>query len=978
MTVESKSSRVGLGGRLVGPVRSVWAKHDRDAEGWLPLWRHMADSAAVAGLLWDEWLPANVRGLVAEALPGGAGDGRCLVMWLAAVHDIGKATPAFACQVDQLADVMRGQGLQMKTRRQYGADRVLAAHARAGQVLLEEWLEERHGWPPRQSGQFAVVVGGHHGVPPEYGQLNDLYDRPHLLRTPGVSEPLWRRVQEELLVACAQEYGVGERLGVWRAVRLSQPVQVLLTAVVIVADWIASSPDLFPYFPQETRSGAERVAAAWQGLRLPAAWRAEEPCGGAGEVVAARFDLPSGASARPVQEATVRLAREMPAPGLMIVEAPMGEGKTEAALAVAEIFAARSGAGGVFFALPTMATGNAMFPRLLEWLGRLPAQGGGTRSVLLAHSKAALNDDYAELLRSGRQKIVAVDVDGEAGRWRPSEAGRFASAELVAHAWLRGRKKAMLSSFVAGTVDQLLFAGLKSRHLALRHLAVAGKVVVIDEAHAYDTYMSVYLDRVLAWLGAYRVPVVVLSATLPSGRRRQLMEAYAGAGAGAGAGDEGAGAADAFERVAGAASYPLLAAVSPGQAPVVEGAAAALRSGEVHLEPLDDDQELLASRLAVELEGGGCALVVRNTVRRVLETARVLRERFGEQHVTVAHSCFVDVDRAAKDAGLLARFGPPEKAGGQRPAGPHIVVASQVAEQSLDVDFDLLVTDLCPVDLMLQRMGRLHRHRRGAGQAERPERLRTARCLVTGVDWGAPVPVPVRGSVAVYGAYALLRSAAALLPHLQDSRRPVRLPGDISVLVQGAYAEGPAGPAAWSEAMAVAWERHEKHQAEQAERAQVFRLGAVGPPGRPLIGWVAAGVGDADDTRAGRAQVRDSKESLEVVVVQRRADGALATLPWLAKGLGGLELPTDRPPSAAAARAAASCGLRLPLQFSRPEVMDRAIAELEELYIPAWQGRDSHWLAGQLILALDEDCQTSLAGFALRYSPTDGLEVSSD
>ncbi|MBM7167479.1 CRISPR-associated helicase Cas3' [Streptomyces sp. G44] len=972
MTVARESSSAGLGGRLVGPVRSVWAKHDRDAEGWLPLWRHMADSAAVAGLLWDEWLPANVRALVADALPGGAGDGRCLVMWLAAVHDIGKATPAFACQVDQLADVMRGQGLQMKTRRQYGADRVMAAHARAGQVLLGEWLEERHGWPPRQSGQFAVVVGGHHGVPPEHGQLNDLYDRPHLLRTPGASEPLWRRVQEELLVACAQEYGVEERLGAWRAVRVPQPVQVLLTAVVIVADWIASNPDLFPYFPQETRSGAERVAAAWQGLRLPAAWRAEEPCGDAGEVVAARFDLPPGASARPVQEAAVRLAREMPEPGLVIVEAPMGEGKTEAALAVAEIFAARSGAGGVFFALPTMATGNAMFPRLLDWLGRLPGRDGTTHSVLLAHSKAALNDDYAELLRSGRQHIVAVDVDGETQRWRPSEGGRFAAAELVAHAWLRGRKKAMLSSFVAGTVDQLLFAGLKSRHLALRHLAVAGKVVVIDEAHAYDTYMSVYLDRVLAWLGAYRVPVVVLSATLPSGRRRQLMEAYAGAVA------EGGGGAEAFARVAGAVSYPLLTAVSPGQVPVIAGAAASLRGGEVHLEALADDQELLAGRLAAELEGGGCVLVVRNTVRRVLETARVLRERFGEQAVTVAHSCFVDVDRAGKDADLLARFGPPERAGGQRPAGPHIVVASQVAEQSLDVDFDLLVTDLCPVDLMLQRMGRLHRHRRGAGQAERPERLRTARCLVTGVDWGGPVPVPVRGSVAVYGAYALLRSAAVLLPHLQGAQRPVRLPEDISVLVQGAYAEEPVGPAAWSEAMAVAWERHEKHRAEQAGRAQVFRLDEVGPPGRPLIGWVAAGVGDADDTRAGRAQVRDSRESLEVVVVQRRADGGLATLPWLAKGLGGLELPTDRPPSAAAARAAASCGLRLPLQFSHPEVMDRAIAELEELYVPAWQGRDSHWLAGQLFLVLDGDCQTSLAGFALRYSPADGLEVSSD
>ncbi|MFJ1596234.1 CRISPR-associated helicase Cas3' [Streptomyces sp. NPDC088261] len=968
----SGEARRGLGGRLSGPVRTVWAKHDRGSDGWLPLWRHMEDSAAVAGLLWDRWLPVSVRDLVAEALPGGDEDARRLVTWLAGVHDIGKATPAFACQVDSLADVMRTAGLEMRTRRQFGPDRKVAPHGMAGQVLLGEWLEERYGWTVKQSAQFAVVAGGHHGVPPDHGQLKELLDRPHLLRTPGVSQAVWARVQGELLDACAEEFGVGERLGVWRAVRLPQPVQVLLTAVVIVSDWIASNPELFPYFPQEIhRTGEERVAAAWAGLRLPAPWRAREPAGDVQELFSSRFDLPAGATVRPVQEAAVRLAREMSRPGLMVIEAPMGEGKTEAALAVAEVFAARRGAGGVFFALPTMATGNAMFPRLLDWLGRLPAQEGARLSVLLAHSKAALNEDFAGLMRTSRQSVAAVDVDADtdARVWRPSDRDRTAPAELVAHEWLRGRKKAMLSSFVAGTIDQLLFAGLKSRHLALRHLAVAGKVVVIDEAHAYDTYMSVYLDRVLSWLGAYRVPVVVLSATLPAARRQELVEAYAGTDTGG----------DGFEAVGKADGYPLVTSVRPGEGPVIVMPEASGRGGEVHLEQLDDDLVILADRLAVELEDGGSALVVRNTVRRVLDTARVLRERFGDAQVTVAHSCFVDVDRAAKDADLLARFGPPEKADGRRPAGRHIVVASQVAEQSLDVDFDLLVSDLCPVDLLLQRTGRLHRHQRGEGQSERPRRLRTARCLVTGVDWSATVPAPVRGSVAVYGAYALLRSAEALLPHLAGGRRPVRLPQDISPLVQAAYADrsdGPAGPEGWEEAMVKALERHEKHRADQAERADVFRLGEVGRAGRSLLGWIAGGAGDADDTRTGRAQVRDSKESVEVIVVQRRDDGSLATLPWLDRGRGGLELPLDRVPSPGAARAAAGCGLRLPIQFSNPEVMDRAIAELEELYVPAWQSKQSSWLAGQLILALDGDCQTHLAGFALRYNQSDGLEVT--
>ncbi|MEU6523228.1 CRISPR-associated helicase Cas3' [Streptomyces sp. NPDC046924] len=973
-------ARTGLRARLDGPVLTVWAKHDWDSEGWLPLWRHMEDSAAVAGRLWDEWLPVGVRKLVADALPGGEADARRLAVWLAGVHDLGKATPAFACQVESLAQTMRDHGLEMRSQAAMGGDRRLAPHGLAGQLLLAEWLEERHGWPARQTGQFAVALGGHHGVPPEHGQINGLDSHPELLRTPGPSRALWRRVQEELLEACAEEFGVRERLSDWQTVKLPQPVQVLLTALVIVSDWIASNPDLFPYFPQDVpRTSEERIAAAWRGLNLPGPWRPEEPAGDTQELFASRFALLPGAKVRPVQEAAVEMARTMDEPGLMVIEAPMGEGKTEAALAAAEILAARSGAGGVFFALPTMATGSAMFPRLLDWLERLPAEEGARHSVLLAHSKAALNEDFADLMRSsGRVAAVDVDAPQAAATRRPSDGTRAtAPAELVAHAWLRGRKKAMLSSFVAGTIDQLLFAGLKSRHLALRHLAVAGKVVVIDEAHAYDTYMSVYLDRVLSWLGAYRVPVVVLSATLPSGRRRELAEAYAGRATG--------DAAAAFDAVAEAGGYPLLTAVTPGGAPVMRHPAASGRTTDVELERIEDDLETLADRLETELAGGGCVLVVRNTVRRVLDTAAVLRQRFGSENVTVAHSCFIDVDRAAKDAELLWCFGPPGKAEG-RPEGAHIVVASQVAEQSLDVDFDLLVTDLAPVDLLLQRMGRLHRHLRGGEeQTDRPERLRTARCLVTGVDWTGEVPVPVSGSVAVYGAYALLRSAAALLPHLDGGndgpRRAVRLPSDISPLVQRAYADGADGPAGWTEALEAARARYEEHRADQAERAATFRLDAAARPGRPLFGWVAAGVGDADDTAAGKAQVRDSRESLEVVVVQRRADGTLATVPWLEpdrKGrvLAGLDLPTDQVPAALAARTAASCGLRLPIQFSYADVMDRAITELEELYVPAWQVKVSHWLAGQLILPLDEDCQTRLAGFSLRYSKSDGLEVT--
>jgi CRISPR-associated helicase Cas3/CRISPR-associated endonuclease Cas3-HD len=965
-----ESPRIQFAEGLSAAARTVWAKHDRATDGWLPLWRHMADSGAVAGLLWDHWVPRQVRQVIAEALGGVSGDARRLVVWLATSHDIGKATPAFACQVESLADVMRVAGLDMPSYKQL-PDRRIAPHGLAGQGLLQEWLVERHGWKRSGTLQVTIVAGGHHGVPPTYDDIRELNVRPELVRTPGC-ELQWRRVQWELLDFCAEACGVQEELAGWRQMRLPQPAQVLLTGLVIIADWIASNPDLFPYFPEaRPRSDGERIEAAWRGLDLPPLWQAVEPAEAPAELFASRFRLPPGARIRPVQERAVQMARTMSSPGLMVIEAPMGEGKTEAALAVAEIFAARSGAGGCVVALPTMATGNAMFPRMLDWLRRVPGEGTGygRRSVLLAHSKAALNEEYAGLIRAGRRVVSGVEQDGGGSEWRHRGDHRAPSAELVAHQWLRGRKKGMLSSFVVGTIDQLLFMGLKSRHLALRHLALAGKVVVIDEAHAYDTYMNSYLDRVLSWLGAYRVPVVLLSATLPAGRRRELGEAYAATNA------DGVDLTEVQERDC----YPLLTAVEAGGPAMTCAVEPSGRRTGVRIERLSDDLAELGDRLMRELVAGGCVLVVRNTVDRVLETAAYLRERFGSDHITVAHARFLDLDRADKDADLLARFGPPDNSAGHRPADAHVVVASQVAEQSLDIDFDLLVSDLCPVDLLLQRMGRLHRHLRGEGQCERPERLRMARCLVTGADWETVPVEPVSGSRRIYRMHALLRSAAVLEPYLSGAAQTghvVRLPEDISPLVQRVYGTEPVGPAGWQEAMTRAGRDEELHRERQRAKACDFQVGDVGKAGRAVVGWVDAGVGDCDDTRVGRAQVRDSKESLEVLVVSRRADGVLTTVPWLTQGRGGLELPADAAPGPYLARIVASCGLRLPHHFSIPQVLDRAIEELEAECIPAWQSKDCPWLAGELIVILDENCQTRLADYDLRYAPADGLEVA--
>jgi CRISPR-associated endonuclease/helicase Cas3 len=928
---------------------SVWAKSRRDEQGeieaWMPLWRHLDDTAAVAGRLWDEWLPESVRQVIAASVDGDQTSARRWAVWLAAVHDLGKATPVFAVQAQRLADAMHRHGLEV-----YGpyAERSSLRHELAGHICVSHWLRDRHGWSKPDAERLAVVVGGHHGVAPSPQQLNT---GERLTQLMGSGR--WAEVRTEFLDRQARFLNEDD-LAV--APVLAQPAQVLLTALVIVADWIASNEDLFPY--SVTECTADRLERAWRDLDLPRPWQSAPETSDVDTLLRSRFGFTG--TARPVQRSAVRAAQELDGPGLLVVEAPMGEGKTEAALLAAEILAERSGAGGCFVALPTQATTDAMFGRVAAWLERLP--GSDRRSIFLAHGKASLNDTYCGLMASNRVVSVAVDDDTPADA-RPSSVTGYAvhlAVQTVVHQWLQGRKKGVLASFVVGTVDQTLFTALKSKHLMLRHLALAGKVVVIDEVHAYDTYMSSYLDRALHWLGAYGAPVVLLSATLPAKRREQMIAAYRSGQAAA-----AARPAVPAEAVPEDGAYPALTAASVDRVKRYPTPASGRRTS-VRLERLDDDLDELADLLDDALAEGGSALVVRNTVTRVQETGRFLTDRFGAEHVTVVHARFLAVDRAENDKRLLASFGPP---GADRPVR-HIVVGSQVVEQSLDVDFDLLVTDLAPVDLVLQRMGRLHRHARGDDQGDRPPRLRAARCLISGVDWAQTPPKPVAGSRMVYGEHPLLRSLAVLSPHI-DGGLPVQLPDDIAPLVQTAYGTEPLGPPTWAEAMGQAHRADAAQAADAANRARTFQLGKVDPDGDAVVEWVSGGVGDADDGPTGEAQVRDGQLSLEVLVVVE--DQGNLFVPHWVTGRGGELLSTQLEIDSRQAQVVASCALRLPPALSNPSAIDATIADLERRWVPAWQR--SRLLAGQLLLVLDAEGRAEVAGRQLHYTRRNGLEV---
>ena len=911
-----------------GLAAAAWAKSDRtDPTAWLPLTVHLEDTAQVAARLWDDWLPGAVRDRVDEALPDAARDGRALVAFLGAVHDTGKLTPAFQCKVPHLAERVRAVGVEVPAALDAASHR-MSRHALAGQLALDDWLQDLHGRSGRWMGE---VVGAHHGTPSTPLEMSELRARPHLLG----SGP-WDEARRALLQHGATNTGAERYLPSWVAHRVPHDVTMLLTGIVIVADWIASNADHFPLWgPGDVlEDSSSRARLGLRALDLPRPWRAH-----AADAVdlGQRFPRLEGHELRPVQRAAVDAARALPEPGLIIVEAPPGCGKTEGALLAAEVLAEKFSLGGVFLGLPTMATSDAMFDRVREWVDHLP--GADASSMYLAHGRWRLNESFQGLLQTS--SVVGVGIDEDGG---PDPR----TVTAIARSWLTGRKRGMLANVVVGTIDQALVSALVSKHLMLRHLALAGKVVILDEVHAADDHMRQFLTRALTWLARYRVPVILLSATLPPGQRAELEAAYAAGAQHEPAPEDGA-------------PYPLVSSITrAGQvtrtAPEPDG-----RRAQVALRLLPD--ESIVETVLDLSASGGCVGVVCNTVGRAQTIYQQLRDALGPEDVTLVHSRFLGTHRAAREESLRRRLGPP--GAGERP-DRLVVVGTQVLEQSLDIDLDLLVTDLAPADLVIQRLGRLHRHER-----DRPEPLRDPVAYVTGMTLhDGTAPTFEKGSRAVYSTARLLRAAIALG---LTSGNPgcVRMPDDIRRVVDAAYAVSPTAPVGWEDALETADAAWDRERQESIHRASTFRLPEP-TTGRlaTLASLFAAGRTTDDDAR-GYATVRDGEGSVEVLVVQRRAGGL-----WTVPAPGGQErqLPEHlgRPEPAAAREIAASV-LRLPLALTHPGIVDTVIEELERCGVAGWQ--EDPLLGGQLILVLDDELAAVVAKHEVRYDEELGLLV---
>ena len=870
-----------------------------NGENWLPLWAHSKDTAEIMIRLIDDWLPQQTVSIFASE----KGELEKLFCFVALIHDIGKLTPVFASkimkQLPEQRERLESLGLPVFSIREF-PNAKQTPHAKAGEAILLDF-----GCPPG----VASVVGSHHGKPQEHKPSVSSYEE-HYYASDQLREK-WKTLQKEFFSWGLTEAGYNSASEI---PEISQAAQVVLTGLLIMADWLASNEDYFPHLlideDADMSAWPARTDAAWEKLRLPEAWAP------ASYVMDDRsFTENFGFEPNEVQEMVINAVNNA-SDGMFILEAQMGVGKTEAALAAAEILASRNGSGGVFFGLPTQATANGLFPRLKSW-----AEGQAKeaqRAIRLAHGMAELNEEYRSIFH---------------GTADTSEDGAH-EERLIVHQWFNGRKQALLSDFVIGTVDQLLMAALKQKHVMLRHLGLAGKVVILDECHAYDAYMNQYLDRTLNWLGAYHVPVIVLSATLPEQRRAELIKAYL---------NNKIEETDNKWRTE--RSYPLLTWT---EGRTVRQCTAAMERKDRHIKIQNLDNAELIQRLRELTANGACCGIIVNTVRAAQELAGEIAETLPDAKRVLLHARFVATDRAEKEIALLNSAGKnalPESRSGL------IVIGTQVLEQSLDIDFDVLFTQLCPMDLLLQRIGRLFRHTR-----KRPETCETPRCFIMDGD-----KEPDEGSRAVYGDWLLLRTRE-LLPDF------VSIPESIPELVQETYQEPNAEQL--DDIHRKAWEKQADSVKTQKEKAKNYRIPK--PSGRrssTLDGWLNVEL-PVDGAR-GEAAVRDGEPNIAVLVMQRHTDGRVTFLPWQE---GGREVDPSHVPDDETARQIARQKLTLPLSFSLYGRDEQTIRELEtrnRRELSEWQ--NSGWLSGELILLLDDSLCAELSGQHIRYTQEYGL-----
>ena len=477
---------------------------------------------------------------------------------------------------------------------------------------------------------------------------------------------------------------------------LYEPIKLVswfLAGFAVLCDWIGSNSSWFRF--QDTPIPLDEY---WQKHAIPQAEEAVRKAG-VGQVWSVNEEVTFNEIFVTINTPTPlqRYVAECPvadSPQIFILEDITGSGKTEAALYLSRRLMTKGAGNGIFIALPTMATSNAMFDRLA--ISPSPTEApvykrlfnaNAEPSIVLAHSARHLSKAFMNSITNPShtsQDQVEYERNEE-------------TATAQCTAWLAdNRKKALLANVGVGTLDQTLLAILPSRFQSLRLFGLAGHILIVDEVHAYDPYMNKLLQNLLTFHAAFGGSAILLSATLPQHTRQAMLDSFA------------KGLQIASPQAANKDVYPLLTQMSRTFFEEEPIEAAFLRKTCVAISIVPDVHEV--ERLIVEAsQKGECVCWIRNTVYDALAAHQALKANLPADKLMLFHARFAMGDRLDIEKIVSETFGKDSRESTRK---GKVLIATQVVEQSLDLDFDLLISDLAPMDLLIQRAGRLHRHMR--------------------------------------------------------------------------------------------------------------------------------------------------------------------------------------------------------------------------------------------------------------------------
>lgn len=705
-----------------------WAKTTSDDKPGISVYDHMLNVGCVARCIADV-MPGLLERFQLRSN---------IVSALAALHDLGKISPGFQRKCKTW---LEENGLTKTARNGCWDTAMESDHGKVSHSAIQAFLSEA-GIDWHTAKFVSAVLGAHHG------RLNPPSDRgyrPQKLISDSASQIDWdaermanaRRIWDRF-AGCSTPLALSD----------DSPSLWWLAGLTSVADWIGSDER---FFPPEPRLGDENVSSLAQNALDTIGFRKTE------FIRSLSFhdlfhDEEKPETCWAPNDMQVKTLATVSGPGVYVIEAPMGMGKTEAALWAAYQLLVSGKATGIYFALPTQSTSNRMHLRMNEFVRRISHTSNESR---LIHGNSWLMDQMGTLSPVATSRGSTGD-DARTGR-----------------DWFASAKRALIAPFGVGTVDQALLGIVAAKHFFVRQFALAGKVVILDEVHSYDLYTGTLIDKLITTLEALGCIVIVLSATLAGKRLGQIISLP----------DDASNDAQ--------LPYPLITGRKEGNS--IEPVAA--RPPGTQTVRVDFITAENAAEEAITLaRNGGAVLWICNTV----DAAQKQYSRFmdltkREFPIGLLHSRFPFWRREELEDEWMTRFG---KNGTTRCGS--ILVSTQVVEQSVDLDADLLISELAPTDMLLQRLGRLWRHKREQRPADAARLciVEEAKSLEEFRKMESKAIVEALGGKAkVYAPYILLRS----LEVWKKAQPQVSTPSQIRQLIESTYKDQENEPDSWQQ-----------------------------------------------------------------------------------------------------------------------------------------------------------------------------------